>query len=422
MKKTIVCILIVLLACCAVFADTIDKVEYPEIDFAFHPSMIRYDAMGASGLASPTKLDSFFANPANLAIKRGFGIAVPSINLTLYNLQRLIADPEAMEIVNKIADKSASDEDKINLATKYLNNLGTGRNAIAKIDTGIGLQLGSFGLGTNLQVKLHTLNKGSSLASISIIPEVNVAQTLALGLKIIDSNAISLSLGASVHGVYKAYFKGIGGNTAISFINHSDEIKETLLWNTPVMGGWALPVDAGVTVGFADDAILLSASANNINGIYHMQSFAGAGYLVNSFSEGAVPDQPEENPGESVKFDIKTPWQLNFGFAFAPDWSIFRPTVTADLVDMLDMIRNFNKETFRASDLLLHLNAGVELELLKIVSARVGINRGYMSVGAGLNLFAARIDLAYGWQEFGVELGDKPVDSFSVKFTLGYDR
>ena len=422
MKKTIVCILIVLLTCCAVFADKIDKVEYPEIDFAFHPSMIRYDAMGASGIASPTKLDSFYANPANLAIKRGFGIAVPSINLTLYNLQRLIADPEAMEIVNKIADKSASDEDKINLATKYLNNLGSGRNAIAKIDTGIGIQLGSFGLGTNLQVKLHSLNKGSSLASISIIPEVNVAQTLALGLKIIDSNAISLSLGASVHGVYKAYFMGIGGNTAISFINHSDEIKETLLWNTPVMGGWALPVDAGVTVGFADDAILLSATASNINGTYHMQSFAGAGYLINSFSEGAIPDQPEADPGESVKFDINTPWQLNFGFAFAPDWSLIRPTVTADLVDMLDMIRNFNKETFRASDLLLHLNAGVELELLKIVSARVGINRGYMSVGAGLNLFAARIDLAYGWQEFGAELGDKPVDSFSVKFTLGYDR
>ena len=422
MKKTIVSILIVLLACCAVFADKIDKVEYPEIDFAFHPSMIRYDAMGASGIASPTKLDSFYANPANLAIKRGFGIAVPSINLTLYNLQRLIADPEAMEIVNKIADKSASDEDKINLATKYLNNLGSGRNAIAKIDTGIGIQLGSFGLGTNVQIKLHSLNKGSSLASISIIPEVNVAQTLALGLKIIDSNAISLSLGASVHGVYKAYFKGIGGNTAISFINHSDEIKETLLWKTPVMGGWALPIDTGVTVGFANDAFLLSATASNINGTYHMQSFAGAGYLVNSFSEGAIPDQPEADPGESVKFDINTPWQLNFGFAFAPDWSLIRPTVTADLVDMLDMIRNFNKETFRASDLLLHLNAGVELELLKIVSARVGINRGYMSVGAGINLFAARIDLSYGWQEFGVELGDKPVDSFSVKFTLGYDR
>ena len=82
MKKTILCILIVLFACTAVFADKIDKVEYPEIDFAFQPTMARYDAMGASGLASPSKLDSFFANPANLAIKRGFGLAVPSVSMT----------------------------------------------------------------------------------------------------------------------------------------------------------------------------------------------------------------------------------------------------------------------------------------------------------------------------------------------------
>ena len=422
MKKTFLCILIVLFACTAVFADKIDKVEYPEIDFAFQPTMARYDAMGASGLASPSKLDSFFANPANLAIKRGFGLAVPSVSMTVYNLQRLIADPEAMEIVNKIADKTASDEDKINLATKYLNNLGSGRNAIAKIDFGMGLQLGSFGLGTNVQVKLHSLNKGASLASVNIIPEVNVAQSLALGLKVIDSNAVSLSVGASVHGVYKAYFKGIGGNTAISFINNSDQIKETLLWDTPVMGGWAIPIDTGVTVGFANDAFLLSATANNLNGTYHMQSFAGAGYLVNSISEGAIADQPEGNPGESVRFDVKTPWQLNFGFAFAPKWKLVRPTVTADLVDMLDMIQNFNKETFRASDLLLHLNAGVELELLNFITARVGVNRGFMSVGAAVNLLLARIDLSYGWQEYGVELGDKPVDSFTVKVILGYDK
>lgn len=423
MKKSIVFVLIVLLACCAVFADTIDKVEYPELDLAFQPTMPKYDAMGQSGLACPTKLDSFYTNPANLAVKRGLAFTVPSMSVTLYNIQKLVADEEAMDIVNKIVDKTASDEDKINLATKYMSNLGKGKNAIAKIDMGLGLQLGSLGLGTNVQVKIHSLNSGSSLASIMLIPEVNVAQTIGLGLKIIDTNALSLSLGASVHGVYKAYFKGIGGNTAINFINHSDEIKETLLWDTPVMGGWALPVDAGVTLGLANDTFLISATANNLNGTYHMQSFAGAGYLVNSLKEGTI-EVPEgrENPGESVRFDVQTPWELNFGFAFSPDWTLLRPTITADLVDMLDMCQSIGKESFRAEDLLLHLNAGAELELLKFISARVGVNRGYMSVGASVNLLLARIDLSYGWQEFGAEIGDKPVDSFTVKVILGYDR
>ena len=134
MKRIIVSVLIVLLACCAVFADTIDKVEYPELDLAFQPTMPKYDAMGQSGLAVPTKLDSFYTNPANLAVKRGLALTVPSVSLTVYNLQKLIADEEAMETVNHIVDKTATDEEKIGLATKYLNNLGSGKNAIAKID------------------------------------------------------------------------------------------------------------------------------------------------------------------------------------------------------------------------------------------------------------------------------------------------
>ncbi|MBO4394377.1 MAG: hypothetical protein J5800_08545 [Spirochaetales bacterium] len=428
MKRIIVIVLIVLLAFCAVFADTIDKVEYPELDLAFQPTMAKYDAMGQSGLAVPTKLDSFYTNPANLAVKRGFAFTVPSVSVTLYNLQKLIADEEAMTAVNHIVDKSATDEEKIGLATKYLGNLGSGKNAIAKIDLGLGVQLGSLGLGTNVQVKIHTLNKGSSLASIYLIPEVNVAQTLGLGLKIIDTKAVSLSLGASVHYVYKAYFKAIGGNTAISFINNSDQIKETLLWDTPVMGGWALPIDTGLTLGFADNMFLLSVTANNLNGTYHMQSFAGAGYLVNSFKENTINGQPEEKPGESVRFDVSTPWELNFGVAFAPDWKVIRPTVTADLVDMLQMCQNIVQNikekdgSFRAEDLLLHLNAGFELELLKFITARVGVNRGYMSVGAAVNLLLARVDFAYGWQEFGAEIGDKPVDSFTVKVIIGYDK
>ena len=427
MKRAIILVTIILLVGFAAFAATIDKIEYPELvkDFAFQPTMAKYDAMGQSGLAVPTKLDSFYTNPANLAVKRGFAFTVPSMSVTLYNLQKLIADEEAMEIVNKIVDKTAENEDKVNLAEKYLNNLGSGKNAIAKIDMGMGVQLGSLGLGTNVQVKIHTLNAGSNLLDLKLIPEINVAETIGLGLKIIDTNALSLSLGASVHAVYKAYFKEIGANDAIKFINDSDKAMEMIVWDTPVMGGWALPVDAGVTLGLADDTFLICATANNLNGTYHMQSFAGAGYLVNSLKDGTI-EVPEgrEDPGESVRFDVQTPWELNFGFAFAPDWKVLRPTVTADLVDMLEMCQSIGKKdgSFRAEDLLLHLNLGAEVELLKLVTARVGINRGYMSVGAAVNLLLARIDVSYGWQEFGAEIGDKPVDSVTVKVILGYDK
>lgn len=421
MKKAIITILMAFLAFAFVFAAEEPPVKYDDINFAFQPSMTRYDAMGQSGIALPTKIDSFYTNPANLGVKRGFALTVPSFGVTFYNIQKMVEDPEAMENFNALI-KGDSDA-ALPFATKYLENLGSGRNLIAKIDGGIGLKLGFIGLGTNVQVKLHAMNYGTSVASQSIIPEVNVAQTVGLGLKIIDTSAFSFSAGVSVHGVYKAYFKGIGGSKILDIVGGDTDAEKVLLWDTPVMGGYAVPFDVGVTFGLFDDQLTLSATANNLNGTYHMKSYTGMGYLVNSFSEGAIP-VPEDAPAakDSVDFKIETPWTLNFGAAFAPKMNVIQPVITADLIDMFELVKSFSSDTFRASDLLLHLNLGAELGLFNIVKARVGVNRGFMSVGAGIWLPFAELDVAYGWQEFGEELGDHPVDSLAVKFVLGYDK
>ena len=411
----------VVVACTAVFAENEPPVVYEDIDFAFQPTSTRYDAMGQSGIALPTKLDSFFANPANLGVKRGFALSVPSFGVTFYNIQKMVEDEDAMANFNELINGNT--DAALPFATKYLENLGSGRNVIAKIDTGVGIKLGVIGLGTNLQVKLHAMNEGTSVASQSIIPEVNIAQTVGLGLKIIDTNAFTFSAGISVHGVYKAYFKGIGGNKILDMIGGDQDIDKILLWDTPVMGGYAIPFDVGVTFGLFEDQLTLSATANNLNGVYHMKSYTGMGYLVNSFSEGAI-QKPEDAPAQkdSVDFEIKTPWTLNFGAAFAPKMNVIQPVITADLIDMFELVKSFNSDSFRASDLLLHLNLGAELGLFNIVKARVGVNRGFMSVGAGVWLPFAELDVSYGWQEFGEELGDHPVDALSVKFVLGYDK
>lgn len=421
MKKVTILLIAGLLACCAAFAVVEPAVEYKDINFAFQPTLARYDAMGQSGLALMTRLDSYYTNPAALS-KRGFGLSVPSFSFTFYNLQKLVSDETAMAELNRIVKGQAEDSDTTDLASKLLLNLGTGHNTFAKIDLGVALKLSLLGLGTNVQIKIHSLNEGTSVASQTLIPEINVAQTIAAGAKIIDTDALSLSAGISVHGVYKAYFKGIGGNKILSLIGNSEETEKTIVWETPVMGGFAIPFDVGVTLGLLEDQITVSATANNINGIYHMKSFQGFGYLVNSFSAGAIQGQPEDEPRESVEFEVKTPWSLNFGFAFAPDVDIIHPVVTADLIDMFELCKTFGKETFRASDLLLHLNLGAEIGLFDVVTVRAGVNRGFMSVGAGIWTPVMSIDASYGWQEFGEELGDKPVDSFTIKFSLGYDK
>jgi len=427
MKKVFLALILIVTCFSFVFADetAVDPITYDYIDFAYQPTLSRYNSMGQSGLAAAGRLDSFYTNPATLAQKR-FGLSIPTLSVTLYNLQKLVSNEDAMEKFNKIVEGEASDDDYMSLAETVIKNLGQGYGTLATIDGGVGLSLGLFGVGTNFQVKLHSYANGSSnVTNIKIIPELNVAQTLAFGVNIIKTNALKLQVGVAGHFVYKAYFNEISASTMTDYLSEDadqEKIMKQLIWDTPVMGGYAIPIDVGVTLSLANDSIRFSATANNLNGVYKMKSYAGFGQMVNTLAQKEVIEKPSdvENNKTSVDFEVSTPWTLNFGFAFAPD-IIFHPVITADLVDMVEMVKNFSSDSFRASDLLLHLNAGAEITLA-VVNIRAGINRGYMSVGAGFGILGIRIDATYGWQEFGEEIGDKPVDSFTIRFNLGCDK
>lgn len=427
MKKVFLALILIVTCFSFVFADetAVDPITYDYIDFAYQPTLSRYNSMGQSGLAAAGRLDSFYTNPATLAQKR-FGLSIPTLSVTLYNLQKLVSNEDAMEKFNKIVEGEASNDDYMSLAETVIKNLGQGYGTLATIDGGVGLSLGLFGAGTNFQVKLHSYANGSSnVTNIKIIPELNVAQTLAFGVNIIKTNALKLQVGVAGHFVYKAYFQDISASTMTDYLSEDadqEKIMKQLIWDTPVMGGYAIPIDVGVTLSLANDSIRFSATANNLNGVYKMKSYAGFGQMVNTLAQKEVIEKPSdvENNKTSVDFEVSTPWTLNFGFAFAPD-IIFHPVITADLVDMVEMVKNFSSDSFRASDLLLHLNAGAEITLA-VVNIRAGINRGYMSVGAGFGILGIRIDATYGWQEFGEELGDKPVDSFTIRFNLGCDK
>lgn len=416
MKKLTIALLLILTACAFAFAENEPVVTYDDIDFTFSPTMTWYDSMGQSGLAKPERLDSFFTNPASIQGK-GFRLDSPSFSFTFYNLEKLVSDPEAVDIFNKQIKGEASDEEKTKYMVKILDNLGSGHNLAAKVDLGFSARIGSVGFGTNVQIKLHSLNSGSNITSQTLIPEINITQTVGLGFKFIDTDTLSLSAGASLHGVLKAYYKGIGASKILSLLSSGEDITTPLMWDTPVMGGWALPFDLGVTLGLFDDTFTIAATANNINGIYHMKSYTGTGYM---FNKEAPEDAPEKK--DSVAFEVRTPWTLNFGVAFAPELGFFKPVVTLDFIDMFDLFKSFGSDTFRASDLLLHMNFGAEIGLTDFVQLRAGVNRGFLSIGTGIWLKFAQLDVSYGWQEFGAELGDKPVDALTVRFILGYDK
>ncbi len=427
MKKIITILLTIMLCCSFVFAEDAAEpaISYADkLDFAFQPTLSRYNAMGQSGLAVAGRLDSFYTNPAALAEGR-FNLSLPSLAFTLYNAQKIVSDSSQRELISTVLSKKATQDDTLLLAEKLVKNLGNGYNVLAKADASVGFTVGSFGVGTNVQAKFHTLANGTSnLTNTTIIPEVNLAATLAYGMNIIKTDSFKLQAGISVHGVYKAYLQGQNAKTVSRILakEESSDVASLLLWEAPLMGGWAIPFDLGTTITLADDAVRFSVTANNLNGIYYMKSFSSVGDFINTTAnKELITDAPEGHTSKaSTDFKITTPWTLNVGFAFAPN-VLFHPTLSVDVVDVIGMCANMGKKGFKASDLLLNLNVGAEVTFA-VLNLRAGINRGYASVGVGLGIIGVRIDATYGWQEFGVEIGDKPVDSFTIRVNLGYDK
>lgn len=427
MKRILIVLLVLVLALPSLLAADVNVEQYAgSSDSAFAATSSRIDAMGDSGIAASGRIDSFMANPAALAQKR-FGMSFPSVSVTLYNLQALLSDPEDAQIIaDAMADPSTlDDQSKMNkLLQDMVENVGAGRNEFLTTDVSLGLALGNLGIGLMGQEKLHTIANGSSnIANVYFVPEMNIGATVALGFRVLDTDAVNLDVGASGSFIYKAYAKKTGASDFISIMSSddsSDAAMKKLLWDTPVMGGWAMPLNAGVTAGFMGNTIRVSAVARDINSVYHMKSYSSAGDLINSFYSGAVTPPADHVSGTSVDFEITTPWSLTFGAAWVPEVPVINPVITADLVDMLDIVTG--REKFEWKNLLLHLNAGAEVNILSMLALRAGVNRGYMSLGAGILLPGFNLEASYGWQEFGDVIGDKPVDSFTIRINLGYDK
>lgn len=417
MKKFFTLMVMLILAC-SLFAAALD----PIASQVFVPLSIRTVGMGGAGLISTASSDGFFVNPAGLA-NRKFHISLPSVGVTIYNGTNLVNEGVFDDIKAYVGDNDNAH--LIDAAMKFLN-LGsrTGKNRLADIDLGVSFSVYGFGVGIHAQERLHLVNESSGATNVMMISETNAAATLGASWRFGKSGNknFSVDIGVAARFAYKAYTERIGTTNILAMVeNGFDEAAlATNLFNDPTLpffAGYAIPIDAGITVNIPL-GFKASLVARNMNGTYKMATYdtmaVWAKDVLNVELVGGAGGNVTDAP-----FEIKTPMSFDFGFGWAPDFgSAFKPIISFDVVDIAGMFTDeFTFETFLA-----HTRIGAEISLLSTVDLRVGLNQGYLAFGAGVDFFIGRLDIAYTWQEFGSQLGDKPVDSLSIRFNLGYDK
>ena len=422
MKKIISILLILLVAFTSVFAaSTTDEdlngntnEAYSFIAKPFTKTSARIMSMGGAGLAVRNNQDALFVNPASLG-EKGLVWNVPNVAVTLFNPYKFVEENLLDKVIAGDFENMSVEE-----MTPILGILGTNVGNLARVDAGIGVKWGRFATSTDIQVNLNTYAK-ESVTDIQIVPQVDVVQSLGLGLRFFREKPFNFDVGVAARFNARVYMQGVKALSLVPSSNGgqdggstSDNPMDTVLSNNAVLAGYAIPIDIGVNVNMPL-GFTVSAVVKNLNGDF-------------KFVRNESINEVQKNPSADVMFGdpafkTKVPWTLNTGFGWSPDFGGYEwigdVTIGVDIVDVLHL---FNESNF-VSNFFSSLKLGAEVQLFKGFEFRAGLNQGYPSVGVGLNIFnVLHLEASYYTVEMGKTVGDKDVDALTIRFSTFWER
>lgn len=118
---------------------------------------------------------------------------------------------------------------------------------------------------------------------------------------------------------------------------------------------------------------------------------------------------PEMDMGEAK--DIKT--QFNFGIGLKKSFAGFGTLLALDYRDITGNVGDDN-------DIPKRIHAGIEVKLPKILAVRAGINQGYLTAGATVDLWVLRFDVATYAEEVGAYAGQREDRRYVGQISLGW--
>lgn len=367
---------------------------------AFSATSSKYEAMGKAGVALHSDKDAIHVNPANLATDT-WSWHLPAVSVTVYNVRDLLKS----QVVNDAAEGNVN-EDMSMYATDLIGIYGkAGYGEIAKMDARIGFKSPNFEISSDTQINLFTYVPVDNKLEMSVIPQIDEVASVGLGFRL-GEGPVSLDLGVAGRFALRGYYSKVDMNT---FLGGEEDMVKMLMESKPVVIGYALPVDVGATLNLPF-GLGVGAVYRNMNGNYKT-----------IYADSLAALQAEDVV--KGKFELEVAPVLDAGIAWAPDMGGFgwlvEPQFAVDVKDVVKVAESgFDKDV-----LLKSIGAGVELQFLKLVEVRAGLDKGYVTLGAGLDLLhLIHLEASYGRQAFALGEGEKSVDTLTIRMNLLWER
>ena len=211
-------------------------------------------------------------------------------------------------------------------------------------------------------------------------------------------------------------FAVIDPNTAVSLLGQftkvdtGDEVKGKSFESLPVLSGFGVGIDTGVIAELG--AFRLALQLRNLFDTrvdYAQNTFSD--FLANA-GEGRLPQSDT-----TVRHAI--PIEFSFGAAWGPDLGkaaeIIDPVVH---FEVRDPFFNTDPDKSRPTSFWTRVHIGSEIELLRFFDLRLGLNQGYLTYGAGIDVRAFQFAFALYTLELGRSVGAQPVSGVAFAVTI----
>jgi hypothetical protein len=382
MKKLLSCFAALILLSGIVYADDIAyKTLVPKSAISM--------ALGGVFSSVPTSAFSFFGNPAAFASKKTTYL-LPTVDAWAY------FRPTAGNIGSLIDNANSSSSLLPAAFSLMAQNGGVGAGASA------GLGYAGKGLGLGFFVTSDNFAEGTSPAGASVSSDTEVTGIVGLGFPI-HLGSLDLSVGGDLRPFYHVRIHELGQADVVlaDLIDGSGS-----LYSDSFFG---VVMDLGAMLKLGDFTVGLSV--HDIAPSFPIATSTIA-QLQSSLSSGSLP-----STSSATDTAVFTP-DIAAGLSWAPKLlpGYVEPSLYFEMQDPITVIRQWSG----IGSALNLLHAGGEVKLLNFIMLRGGLNRGWLSAGAGVKLFFLDLNAAVFTEELGSLPGDRPRSGLAIQAAIRF--
>lgn len=373
MKKTLIFLMLAVLLIGTVSA------QLPTEVAGLLPKNARSMGMGGAFRVFSTGYDTFFGNPAGFASKKG--------SLTLADMAAWAYVKPTQENIDKVmalVDGTLSTSDMIAFANSLITQNGLGAGA------SFGFGWAGKGFGAGVTMVTDEVVTGNSLLGAKLSSQTQLNGIVGLGIPI-NLGFLRVQIGADARAFYLLKSSASGwtvGDIATAYLTNTNPDLMTSIQALSIYGGYGFAFDGGLTLSVGP--LSLGAVVRDFGMGFKMDESKTIGDIMNAMM---VPTEG------TADYMLKPTVTVGAGLGFKLG-GLLAPSLYAELDNPQAIVSGGFDKVWN------NLHAGAELKLLNFISARAGLNKGYISLGAGIDLIIFELDAALFTEELGLSPGD----------------